>query len=1123
MILIESSFIDTTVSIVDETPQNIIIIESNFIGGSGGGGTWGTITGTLSNQTDLQSALDAKVPYTGATGNVTLGEYGLTTGYSQFDTTPTQAGGVGRLIWNDTDGTLDLGLKGGNVTLQVGQEQVVRVVNKTGSSLAESAYQIVRVSSAQGQRLGVALAQANNDANSADTLGMVTETIANNQEGFITISGLVNGINTTGSLQGETWADGDILYLSGTIAGAVTNVKPSAPTHLVRVGYVVYAHANNGKIFVSIMNGYELSEIHDVNITSPTNGQILKYDSATNLWKNSSDSATWGVIGGTLSNQTDLQNALNAKEPSIATGTSLQYWRGDKSWQTLNTAAVPESTNLYYTDARSRAAISETITGIDYNNTTGVFSITSGYGIPTTASQSNWDSAYSFTSGFPSQTGNSGKYLTTNGSVLSWGTISTANIYNSDGTLTGNRTVTQSGNSLTFTGGQINFGGSVTGTGFSTSFSVTASGGIARSKSMTPTLIAAANNDVLVGLDVAPTFTNGAFTGLTNYALRSTGTSYFTSTVANNTTVNVFSNDASGTGSSYGVYSLVQRNGSATGYGVYGQSVGGSVNYGGYFYGNGNGTANRTHYGIYAVTGNYSGPTTSYGGYFYVSGGTTGNHYGVLANINIAGGTSRIFEGRLADATKFYVNYDGAGYFAGSVGIGLTNPSEELTVKGTIRTEGLTASDNVFFQGVNSAGTLIAQIQEGSTIGYGGLQFSGQRNDNTGGIGVYFASYVGTTASGNLGGIEFRAIGGTIASPADLPSGIPIFNISKRASGATSYQMRMFQNGNVLLQDGGTYTDAGYKLDVNGTTRFTGSSLISGSTTASSAIARGAYITSTLVAAANNDNLYGLEIAPTFTNGAFTGVKNYSLRVLGDVQFNGSDSTSSNYALYVNNSSSQNILRIRNDGVLLLGVGNQTQIYPSNSGTASISGAGITFRSGELSNANYQFWYNNTYTNLTYTSGTGGGINIRPGFAPTSGTGVYNVFSIDSVINQTGGASGITRGVYVQPTLTAAADWRSIETSNNSGYAAYFAGTAPVFFANGANIQLATTTGTKIGTATSQKLSFWNATPIVQPTTAVAGATRVGGAGTTVTDTDTFDGYTIAQVVKALRNAGLLA
>jgi hypothetical protein len=102
-----------------------------------------------------------------------------------------------------------------------------------------------------------------------------------------------------------------------------------------------------------------------------------------------------------------------------------------------------------------------------------------------------------------------------------------------------------------------------------------------------------------------------------------------------------------------------------------------------------------------------------------------------------------------------------------------------------------------------------------------------------------------------------------------------------------------------------------------------------------------------------------------------------------------------------------------------------------------------------------------------------------------------------------------------------------IGTTTDSGYALDINGTTRTqgdfTISDAKNIIFDTTTGTKIGTATSQKLSFWNATPIVQPTTAVAAATRVGGGGTTVTDTDTFDGYTIAKVVKALRNAGILA
>jgi hypothetical protein len=100
-------------------------------------------------------------------------------------------------------------------------------------------------------------------------------------------------------------------------------------------------------------------------------------------------------------------------------------------------------------------------------------------------------------------------------------------------------------------------------------------------------------------------------------------------------------------------------------------------------------------------------------------------------------------------------------------------------------------------------------------------------------------------------------------------------------------------------------------------------------------------------------------------------------------------------------------------------------------------------------------------------------------------------------------------------------------TSTDAGYQLDVNGTARVSgdftIADAKNIILLTTTGTKIGTATSQKLSFWNATPIVQPTTAVAASTFVTNTSLIADDTATFDGYTIGQVVKALRNAGLLA
>jgi hypothetical protein len=251
------------------------------------------------------------VTYVGATTDVDLGTYNLTADHIALNVSPSGAGYVvGATQWNNTIGSSETLLKGGSVSLKNGVDLVARVVNKVtpNTTLTKAAYQAVRVSGAQGQRLAVALAQANNDNNSADTIGIVCETIATNQEGFIQTVGQLESINTTGSLQGETWADGDVLYLSPTTAGALTNIKPTGATgHIVVIGYVEYAHANNGKIYVKIMNGWELDELHNVYITSPANNQGLFYDSADQLWKNETIAS---ALGYTPENAANKQNSL---------------------------------------------------------------------------------------------------------------------------------------------------------------------------------------------------------------------------------------------------------------------------------------------------------------------------------------------------------------------------------------------------------------------------------------------------------------------------------------------------------------------------------------------------------------------------------------------------------------------------------------------------------------------------------------------------------------------------------------------------------------------------------------------------------------------------------------------
>jgi hypothetical protein len=309
---------------------------------------------------DIDNLASIRVPYTGATSDVNLGEFGIQLGNLEFDNTPTNIPTtVGSMYYNNTDGTLDLKLKGGNVTLQIGQESVVRVVNKTSTNitLLEANYQAVRLTGAQGQRLKVDLAQATTDSLSAETIGLVTETIANNQEGFVTTSGIVRNINTTGSLQGETWLDGDVLYLSPTVAGNVTKVKTVAPNHLVIIGYVISAHVTQGSIFVKVDNGYELDELHNVLITSESNNEGLFYETSTSLWKNKSIAT---VLGYTASNDSTvvhitgnetiagIKTFSTAPILSSLTASQLLALGASKNIQTLDTTVYPSLTELAF-------------------------------------------------------------------------------------------------------------------------------------------------------------------------------------------------------------------------------------------------------------------------------------------------------------------------------------------------------------------------------------------------------------------------------------------------------------------------------------------------------------------------------------------------------------------------------------------------------------------------------------------------------------------------------------------------------------------------------------------------------------------------------------------------------
>lgn len=203
------------------------------------------------------------------------------------------AGQPNRLTWNDEDGTLDLALAGGNVTLQLGQEEVQYSYNDGGTTIVDG--NVVYTSGAQGNRIAVRKAQANLSSTSKGTIGIATESILNGGIGFITTRGLVRDIKTDVDSEGHSLVEGDRLYLSATVLGGFSKTPPvAANAQHVFVGYVIRAHATVGSIFVQTVVATDITELQGANIsTTPADRSLIQYDSSLGVWKN-----VTGLISG---------------------------------------------------------------------------------------------------------------------------------------------------------------------------------------------------------------------------------------------------------------------------------------------------------------------------------------------------------------------------------------------------------------------------------------------------------------------------------------------------------------------------------------------------------------------------------------------------------------------------------------------------------------------------------------------------------------------------------------------------------------------------------------------------------------------------------------------------------
>jgi hypothetical protein len=329
---------------------------------------------------------------------------------------------------------------------------------------------------------------------------------------------------------------------------------------------------------------------------------------------------------------------------------------------------------------------------------------------------------------------------------------------------------------------------------------------------------------------------------------------------------------------------------------------------------------------------------------------TSGNS-NVYANLNVTGG--------LTASTISASTYNNLPSFSGGSVTGLT-VNGNLTVTGNTSLQALTAT--TISATTISASTVTTSFTTGSVIFQGSGGILSQNNSNffwdnvnTGlvlGGGSLDSNYIlqvngtkGIRISGTGTGYGYSLVRGTeFSSFANNGSaGVFVSTTALQFLTAGITKMSIGASGNVIIQNGGAFTDAGFRLDVSGTTRVV-------------------------------SNIYA----------------NSGVNV-------GGTSTTAGIFVQAGSTLNRETIAIRG-GLLTTDVGND-----------------IILSNGQ--------------GNATITSGTRAIVSISRGFAPTSGTGVFNTTVIEPPINQTGGANGITRGLFINPTITSASDFRALETT----------------------------------------------------------------------------------------------
>ena len=270
---------------------------------------------------DLSPASEDTLDMVTTRGNSTVNTIevgGVSTPWLDLDTSYTGTTEVGRFSWDIDNATSDLGLNN-NVVLKVGQDDMWYVRNESGSAIPRgTAVMAVGTVGASG-RILVSPMVANGSVAAKYLLGITSEEIADDADGYVLAKGNLRDFNTS------SYTAGQVLWCNPTTPGALTATEPAAPNLKLPIAFVVHANAV-GMLAVRVTTGSTLSENNQVQFGTLVNNDVLTYISANGRWQNvpiSTIASTLAFSTIAVTGQSSIVAETNQDTLNIASGTGI--------------------------------------------------------------------------------------------------------------------------------------------------------------------------------------------------------------------------------------------------------------------------------------------------------------------------------------------------------------------------------------------------------------------------------------------------------------------------------------------------------------------------------------------------------------------------------------------------------------------------------------------------------------------------------------------------------------------------------------------------------------------------------------------------------------------------------